>query len=65
MQAFRQKRALRAAVSAQVNTGNIVNQSNEKTSVFDSSDETRSSVTTDSLRDEKNGQESIIVGWDG
>ena len=65
LQSARQYRALRRAVAAQVETGNIVNHSNEKVSVFDQSDESlTSSVTTDSLHSKDAEKEEILVGWE-
>lgn len=64
MQSLRQYRAIRSAVAAQVETGKVVNLSNEKTSVLgdNSSQETR--TATADLNDVKDEGGDIIVGWD-
>lgn len=66
MQSIRQYRALRAAVSAQVNTGKVVNHSNAKTSVLanDASSSDNQSTTTD-LQERNANQDPIVVGWEG
>ena len=71
MQSFRQYRRIKTAVAEQAKTGKIVNLSNEKTSVLDDDQQSsRSNLTTTGIYDhhhEKDGEgnEVIIVGWDG
>lgn len=66
LQSYHQYNELRKAVTAQVETGKIINHSNEKISVLDE-DKTSSltsSVTTDSLKLGDAKDENIIVGWE-
>lgn len=66
LQSYHQYNELRKAVTAQVETGKIINHSNEKISVLDE-DKTSSltsSVTTDSLKSGDAKDENIIVGWE-
>lgn len=66
LQSYRQYNELRKAVAAQIETGKVVNHSNEKVSVLDE-DKTSSltsSVSTDSLKSGDAKDEDIIVGWE-
>lgn len=65
LQSYRQYKALRKAVAAQVQTGEIVNHSNDKVSIFEEYDRSlTSSVTTESLRSKDGGKDDIVVGWE-
>lgn len=65
LQSYRQYNQLCKAVAAQVETGKIINHSNEKISVLDEkAGSLTSSVTTDSLKSVDGKQENIIVGWE-
>lgn len=66
LQSYRQYTELRKAVGAQVETGKIINHSNDKISVFEDPDRSlTSSISTDSLNP-KDGekQDDVIVGWE-
>lgn len=67
LQSYLQYTALRKAVAAQLETGEIVNHSNDKVSIFEEHDRSfTNSISTESLKstqaDEKD--ENIVVGWE-
>lgn len=64
MQSFRQYRAIRTAVARQVETGKVVNVSNEKVSVLSDAASSQTSTTTADLNGNREDGD-IIVGWDG
>ena len=66
LQSYRQYNELRKAVAAQVETGKIINHSNEKISVLDNkAGSLTSSISTDSLKSKTGAkEEDIIVGWE-
>ena len=66
LQSYRQYQELRKAVTAQVETGEIINHSNDKVSVFEANDrKLTSSISTDSLKSSQvEKQDDITVGWE-
>lgn len=66
MQSVRQYREIRSAVAAHVQTGRVVNQSTEKTSVLEEPDSSsRSTITALGEKQQVTHDQDIIVGWEG
>lgn len=52
-------------MARQVETGKVVNVSNEKVSVLSDAASDQTSTTTAELKETSHGSRDIIVGWDG
>lgn len=65
MQSFRQYREIKSAVARQVETGKVVNVSNEKVSVLSDAASEQTSTVTAGLREGNHESGEIIVGWEG